>query len=353
MNSVWHHPLQMARKSREHGPEIRSRIIELVGQGRSIRNVADALGIPKSTVHDIVTLHRQSGSVHPRPRCGRKPLVTERLTRLVVRMVKRDRAIAATTVAQRLAEDHSVEVTPQTVRNLLRRNGYASRVARRKPFLSCTHMARRLQFAREFQRASPVDWGDVLFTDESKFNICGSDGRTLVWRKPGEEYNLRCIKGTVKYGGGSVMVWGSMSRAGVGELIFIDGIMDALMYCDILRQGIPQSVQRLGLPAHFVFQQDNDPKHTSRLARSLLGDQMNIRVLPWPSQSPDLNPIEHLWDYVSRQLKKRSVSSKAELKAAIQDEWSKVPRDFCRRLVESMPRRLAAVIRNKGGPTKY
>ena len=76
-----------------------------------------------------------------------------------------------------------------------------------------------------------------------------------VCRQPGEEYKDKCVLPTVKHGGGSVMVWGCMSAAGTGELQFIEGTMNANIYCDILKQSMIPSLQRLD--RRVVFQHDN------------------------------------------------------------------------------------------------
>ncbi len=94
-------------------------------------------------------------------------------------------------------------------------------------------------------------WNHVLWSDETKINLFGSDSVKHVWQQPGEEYKDKCVLPTVKHGGGSVVVWSCTSAAGTGELQFIEGTMNANMYCDILKQ-------RLG--RREVFQHDNDPK---------------------------------------------------------------------------------------------
>ncbi len=82
------------------------------------------------------------------------------------------------------------------------------------------HKKARKQFAEDKQTKYMDYWNHVLWSDETKINLFGSDGVKRVWRQPGEEYKDKCVLPTVKHGGGSVMVWGCMSAAGTGELQF-------------------------------------------------------------------------------------------------------------------------------------
>ncbi len=155
---------------------------------------------------------------------------------------------------------------------------------------------------------------------------------------------------TVKHGGGTVLMWGCMSAAGVGELHFIDGIMNSQMYSSILKEKMLPSLRALGRRA--LFQHDNDPKHTSKATVGFL-KKNRVKVIQWPSMSPDLNPIEHLWGILKRQVEHHSPSSIQSLKEVILEEWKKIDLAKCCQLVHSMPRRLGAVIKNHGGHTKY
>ena len=148
------------------------------------------------------------------------------------------------------------------------------------------------------------------------------------------------------------MVWGCMAASGVGELVFIDGTMDQYVYLDILKNNLQRSAQKLGLQSDYYFQQDNDPKHTAHNVRCWILYKTH-HFLKTPLQSPDLNPIEHLWDELERRIRKHHISSKNQLKQLLLQEWNNIGEEVTRKLVGSMKKRLESVIRSKGRHTSY
>ena len=151
------------------------------------------------------------------------------------------------------------------------------------------------------------------------------------------------------------MTWGCMTWDGVGYACKIDGKMDAELYVQILDEDLQASLQHYNkFPDDIIFQQNNDPKHTSKKAQTWFEDDQ-IKVLPQPAQSPDINPIEHLWNHLKRKLGEYKIPPKGilELWERVEGEWEKIEASVCQNLIESMPKRVEAIIKAKGGYTKY
>jgi hypothetical protein len=166
-----------------------------------------------------------------------------------------------------------------TVRQALRQIGLHGRVRRPMPFLSRIHVQKRRAWAEDMLDLTADDWRDVIFSDESKFNLFGSDGKQYCRRRAGEELEPRNIKKTVKHGEGSLMVWGCLTEFGPGRLYRVEGRMNAVQYCEILEESLlgtcaDHSIDRTSI----AFQQDGDPKHTSARARNWFHDN-DIKIL--------------------------------------------------------------------------
>ena len=212
-----------------------------------------------------------------------------------------------------------------TVRRRAHEIGLYGRVARKKSLVNKVNRGKRIQYARTYREKLLGFWNQVVWSDESKFNLFGSDGKVMVWRTPKEEFNPMCTVPTVKHDGRSVMCWGCFSTSGVGNLVFIDGNMPGEMYRDILEKNLLQSVKKLKMKKDWVFQQDNDPKHRAAIVTNWL-NRNKIERLVWPSFSPDMNPIEHLWDEIERRMKKEQPKNVHELRDALTRVWERLRR---------------------------
>ena len=108
----------------------------------------------------------------------------------------------------------------------------------------------------------------------------------------------------------------------------------------------------MNLGREWVMQQDNDPKHQAHIVTHWLKEK-EVELLKWPPFSPDLNPIEHMWDEMERRMKKEKPKNETELKQCLLRVWQGIGTDVTKKLVDSMPNRLNEVIRMNGYPTRY
>ena len=151
------------------------------------------------------------------------------------------------------------------------------------------------------------------------------------------------------------MMWGCMGWDGIGYATRIEGKMDAELYTAILEDELQDTLEYYNKsPTDIIFQQDNDPKHKSARATKWFEDH-GFTVIRWPAQSPDLNPIEHLWYHLKRRLDDYDYppNSLHELWERAQKEWNEIDVEVVRNLIRSMPNCVAAVLKAKGGYTKY
>jgi transposase len=333
-------------------PAQRNRIIVLLDAGNSGHTISHQTGVSIST---ISRLRSELRSELPKSSGGRPSKLTSAniaYAKRIIRMRKADNAVQVTKALQDVTNQ---SISSQTVRRNLKSAGLTPVVKRKRPYLKKAHRRERVHFAERHRNDTVEDWKRILYSDETKINRMGSDGRKWVWKEVGEELNDRLVEGTFKFGGGSLMIWGCMCWEGVGYATRIEGRMDAELYCSILEDELQESLAYYGRsPSDTVFQQDNDPKHKSKKAKKWFEDN-GVEVLKWPAQSPDLNPIEHLWVHLKERLDQyeNPPSSIHELWERVQKEWEAIPASVCQNLIESMPRRIQAVLKAKGGYTKY
>jgi transposase len=331
----------------------RDHILSLLDSGVSANKIHLTTHVAVSTICDLRNKHRSSLQ---KSLGGRPSKLTIPNIRHATRLITSGKVKTTAQVTRALRDITNQPLSTQTTRRRLKDTaGLKPVVVKKKPRLTPRQRKERLDFALAHQHWTVEDWKKVVWSDETKINRLGSDGRKWAWKRPGEGLSDRLVEGTLKFGGGSVMVWGCMMWEGTGYAVKIDGRMDGDLYIKILEDDLQASIDFYNKTTDdVIFQQDNDPKHTCKKAKTWFQDH-SFTVLPWPPQSPDLNPIEHLWFYIKRRLGEYEEDPKGilELWERVEKEWAKIPASVCQNLIESMPSRVKAVLKAKGGYTKY
>jgi transposase len=323
--------------------------------GHSERDIEVKTGHPKSTIHDTIERYRETGAGTSRPRSGRPPILTDRDKRHIVRIVRSNRQQSAKQLQHNFVQSSGTVASLSTVKRALHEAGYHSRVAARKPLISAKNRRDRMQWCKRHKEWTDEQWKKVIWSDESRFTLFRSDGRIRVWRLPKEKYDVDCVVPTVKHGGGGVMVWGCFTWESLGPLVRAEGTINSQKYIDIMKANLIPFMQGLeGEIVDYEYQQDNASVHTSKLTTTFF-ENSDINVMKWPGQSPDLNPIEHLWDELERRLRKRTPPprSEDELAVFLEEEWEKIADTTFQKLILSMKSRVKAVKRARGYATKY
>ena len=338
-------------KEKEIALQVRKLIVEAVQKKIPYSQISQLYGVSKSSVARIIDKWNKTKSVANNPRSGRPRITTVRQDRILTRLCKNDPRLSSVQLNGIMAKSYQMQCSVSTTKRRLRSQNLFGRRSAKKPLISLKNRIARIKFAKEHLNWTVKDWSKILWTDESKFMMFGTDGIKFIRRPKGKRYDPKYQLPTVKHGGGNVMVWGCFSRDMVSPIYHIDGIMDQVVYLDIIKKVmLPHAKQKM--PRGWILQQDNDPKHRATSVKNFFG-RSKIRVMEWPSQSPDLNPIEHLWEHVDCNLQKIKPKNKTELFQNIKKCWSKIPIDVLIKLVDSMPARCKAVIDSKGYPTKY
>uniref|UniRef100_A0A8C6VVE8 Transposase Tc1-like domain-containing protein n=1 Tax=Nothobranchius furzeri TaxID=105023 RepID=A0A8C6VVE8_NOTFU len=347
-------------RSKEIQEQMRTKVIEIyqsikalfINQsGKGYKAISKALGLQRTTVRAIIHKWQQHGRVGNLPRSGWPTKITPRAQRQLIREVTQDPRTTSKELQASLASI-KVSVHDSTVRKRLGKNGLHGRFPRHKPLLSKKNIRARLNFAKKHFNDCQDFWENTLWTDETKVELFGRQMSRSIWRRSTTVFQTKNIIPTVKYGGGSVMVWGCFAASGTGRLAVINGTMNSTVYPNILKENVRPSVRQLKLKPSWVLQQDSDPKHTSKSTSEWLKNN-KMKTLEWPSQRPDLNPIEMQWHDLKKAVHAGKPSNKAELQQFCKDEWAKIPPERCKRLVASYHKCLIAVIAAKGGPTCY
>lgn len=306
--------------------------------GQTINKITRDMKITKKTARKWIQKYKEDENVSRKKGSGRNRKTTLEQDNDIVNEIKNNNLLTAENIKDNLAEKQ-INISTRTVINRLNELGFSYKKPLTKPFLTEIHKDKRLKWALDNVN---TDWNKIGFSDESSIWI-GLRGRKR-WTNLKEEDFERVVKYPVK-----LHIWGYITGIGIKRIHIFEGIMDAFKYIEIL------TISFLDIffqNSDLIFQDDNDPKHRSEDVINWK-NAYNIKSLEWPSNSPDLNPIENVWQILKNKVSKTKINTKDGLIKCIETKWNEIDDNIIKNLISSMPMRINEVIKNKGDYIDY
>ncbi|GFX92968.1 transposable element Tcb2 transposase [Trichonephila clavipes] len=324
--------------SRHHIDDfMRGRIIGKIEEGRKITDVSREFDIAHSVVSRLWKSFKTTGMCRRRHGGGRVRRTTPAEDRYIVLSVKRNRSTTAQEVANQFLTASGKQISRKTVARRLRGGGLYARRPVVCVSLTRQHCTARLQWCREHHNWTEQDWACVLFSDESRFNLSSDCRRQLIWRESGTASRPENIQEKDRYPTCSIMVWVGIMINGRTRLhVVANGTMTGQRYIDeVLLPHV--RLFRGAVGDKFVFMDDNATCHRTLAVQDCL-DSEGIQRLVWPARSPDLNPIENVWDDLGRQVAGRNYlpTNKNTLIRALTEEWDKLTQQLLDNVVQNI-----------------
>lgn len=331
--------------------ETRLQIIGLL-KSKSKNNVeiAKILGVsPKCVI--TTKKNFENGHVYGElPRSGKPKKLTPRDESWLFRQVRKEPTLSCKRLANEFnSRFKQVSISAELVRRSLLNKGIGTYVSPKKPLLTKKQKKHRFDWCAERLDWDVAAWSKIIFSDESNFEVINRKSKVLVKCRRSEKYLDRFCQPRVQGGGGSVGIWGCISHNGTGVCHVYTGRINQHSYMDTLENALkPSGVLMYSPESEWIFQQDGASAHTAKSVKEWF-DKENIHTIPWPARSPDLNPIENIWSWIDSNLVTTHISLPEQLKDELHKIWLKVPPELCKNLIESMPKRVTACYKARGG----
>ena len=328
----------------------KKRILSLDSQGESVTSIVDCLAledgvkVSKQGVRNFLKHYAVHGKIDRKPGSGLPSKITPAIKHIIEDAMRRDDETTATQIQSILAT-YGVYISLATITRARHQMGWIYRGSAYCQLIRHVNREKRLQFAMTWLHDN---FDDAIFSDETTVQL--DTHRRRCYRKEGEKPRLKPRpKHPTK-----VHVWGGISKKGATAVCIFEGIMDAALFCEILRKTLlPFIAAKYPPPSTHRFIQDNDPKHTSRMAQEFYSSK-GINWWKTPPESPDMNPIENLWHEMKEFLRREvKPTTKDQLVDGIRCFWATIDAAKCCRYIRHLKKVLPKVIEVQGNATGY
>ncbi|GFX59243.1 transposable element Tcb2 transposase [Trichonephila clavipes] len=316
--------------------------------------VAQAIGVSQSGISRVWNHFLETGSAGRRPGQGRRRAAMPNEDRYLVLTARRHRNMNAT-LLQHLRSATGTTVSTQTVRNRLHGVGLYARRPMVCVRVTSRHRRDNREWATEHVNWRRNEWSSVLFSESPVFlfiriiAVFSSGGTVVVGIM---------LRSCTKVSDLAVrecwcMVASPLTGAHTDLYIIRDEPLTARRYRDeILRHIVVPYAAAIG--DYFILMDDNCWPHRANLVEDFLFEE-GIVQMEWPACSPEMNPIEHVWDALGRRVAGRQPPPQTlqELERALLEEWDRIPQLVIKSLIDSMPQRCLTLLTVRGNHTPY
>lgn len=243
------------------------------------------------------------------------------------------------------------KISTTTVKSALKKQGLRCHNSPMKPDLTAENKKERLKFAKQYKDWTAENWRSVVFTDETSCYTYGPRLHFTHFRSDDVPLQTGHMVPSAHFGGLKQSMWAGMTYDGLLKCVLYDGSLNSVKYIEVLNESLKDFMSR---HKNFKIVQDNASYHTSVETIAWFSER-DFKLVSIPPNSPDLNPIENLWGSFKRKLYSSDLRhmNRTQFKQHIKREWNRIPGSYYEGLVDSMHDRIKAVIKAKGGNTKY
>ena len=317
-------------------------IVHMLNNNTRYSTIQQLLSISSARISNVKKQYLQNGTILPDPIREYKSKVTPEIKSAIADLTFDDPTLSSKKVAQTISKQ-GLNISESTVWKIRKNLNYMFRPPKIRPRLTELQKRKRVAFAISFLEQIPDDT-KIIFSDESSFQLFHNN--RWVWSRRGEK-NEKCYRELSKHSP-SLMVFAAIGQNYKSRLVFIEGTVDTRNYWNILDDAkIKNDLDTLYGQKGYVFQQDGAPAHRSQKTLEYLETQFNL-LKNWPSNSPDLSPIENMWGYLKRIVSDQNPKNISELKTLLEKTWNEIDLNIVNKLIFSFKRRLKLCLKHNG-----
>ncbi len=331
---------------------VENSIIECYKKGITTKNNSIKHNVSERSIRRVVS---KNNLTYTGNKTGRPKALSARESRLLIRKYSIHEIKTSSQGVSLIKDISNKNISKATVKRNLYENGFKSFKESKAPHLSRANMKARKKFYETHKGKTYDDFCNIIFTDESTFRLLNVKGSGCYYKNARNKSGKQSFIRTKKFGGGGLMIWGFITSKGDLKICRCPSKMNSNSYIKIIEEfALPEIIKCGFRLSDVVFMQDNASCHTSKMTKKRFNDN-NIRLLEWPPQSPDMNPIEHVWEQLDKRVRERQneILAIEDLWRILYEESLKIDRNYILKLYQSIPRRLNALKNAKYDVTRY